>query len=153
MVLFSFLKCRRSRCYSEVMTHRQKLENVKRLAQIRNRAGWPYFSVHQSLVLRAVSIIGLVIVETVRLPLRRLHLHVTRHRRSLSGRRSRSHARTIDPLPKADQAILAAWHSLSLIDCSFKWGRQSVPSWPLGWASRISGSWGVYILIGARVSS
>ena len=101
------------------MTHRQKLENMRRLAQIRNRADWPYFSVNQSLVLRAVSIIELVIVETVRLPFRRLHLHVTRHRRSLSGRRSRSRARTIDPLPKADQAILAAWHSLSLIDCSF----------------------------------
>ena len=133
------------------MTDEQHLEKVKRPAQIRNWLFCPNFAVKT--LVRAVLIMMHSIAINVRLPLRRFHRDVTRHRPSLTGRRSRSPALTTNPLPRAGQATHAAWHSLSLSGRSFPWARRSVPSCGFGWASRIFDSWAVYILIWARVSA
>ena len=68
---------------------------------------------------RAESILMLAIAQNLRLLLQRIHQYATRHRPSLSGRRSRSPARAIDPILGEDQATLSAWHSLALSDRSF----------------------------------
>ena len=68
---------------------------------------------------RAESNLMLVIAKNLRILLQRIHQYATRHRPSLSGRRSRSLARAIYPLPGEDQATLSAWHSLALSDRSY----------------------------------
>ena len=71
------------------------------------------------LLVRAVSNLILVIAKNLWLLFQRFHRHATRRRPSLTGRRSRSPTRAIDPLPSADQEPLSAWHSLFLSDRSF----------------------------------
>ena len=133
------------------MTDDQHLEKVKQPAQIRN---WLFcLNLPVETLFRSVLIMMHSIARDVRLLLLRFHRDVTRHRPSLTDRRSRSRALTNDPLPGAGQATHVAWHSLSLSVRSFPWARRSAPSCGSDWALRIFDSWAVYILIWARVSA